>query len=66
MLGSDSIPGGPLASVIGIVRHVISRGEKIRRDQILLTGSPLPLYPVNVGDHILVRGGRSVEVSVLV
>jgi 2-keto-4-pentenoate hydratase len=60
----DSIPGGPLASVISIVRHVISLGERLRKGQILLTGSPLCMYPIDPGDHIQVRGGCSGEVSV--
>jgi len=66
ILGSGSIPGGPLASVTKIVRHVVSRGGKIVRGQILLTGSPLALFPVKPGDHIVVRGGRSGEVSIVV
>jgi len=59
-----SIPGGPLASVVSIVRHVLSLGGRVTKGQLLLTGSPLPLYPVKPGDHILVRDGSSGEVSV--
>jgi 2-keto-4-pentenoate hydratase len=59
-----SIPGGPLASVISIVRHVVSHGGRLRKGQILITGSPLCLYQVDPGDHILVRGGISGEISV--
>lgn len=60
----SSGPGGPLAYVIGIVRHVLSLGATLKKGQILLTGSPLCLFPVDPGDQILVRAGSSGEVSI--
>lgn len=57
-----SIPGGPAESVCRIVEHVRARGGQIRPGQILLTGSPLPLYPVKAGDEIVVRSARAGEV----
>ena len=59
-----SIPGGPLASVLSIIRHLGSFGGTLRKGQILLTGSPLPLFPVEPGDHILVHSPRLGQVSV--
>lgn len=53
--GGDAIPGGPLGSVLQIARHVLGRGGRIQRGQILLTGSPLPLYRVSPGDELRVR-----------
>jgi 2-keto-4-pentenoate hydratase len=59
-----SIPGGPLASVLSIIEHVASFGGTLRKGQILLTGSPLPLFLVDPGDHILVDSPRLGQVSV--
>ncbi len=58
----ESLVRGLLASVLQIAGHVGSFGGVLRRGQILLTGSPLPLYPVGTGDHITVCCG-STEVT---
>ena len=60
---SDAIPGGPLASLAKVAEHVASTGGALQPGQIVLTGSPLPLYPVRPGDHIVVRGPESTEVE---
>ena len=61
-----SIPGGPLASVIGIAKHVASFGGALKRGHVLLTGSPLPLYPAGPGDRFAVLSPRAGEVRVTV
>ena len=69
LLGSanaDAIPGGPLASLAKVAEHVASTGGALESGQIVLTGSPLPLYPVRPGNHIMVRGPESVEVELFV
>jgi len=69
LLGSANggvLPGGPLASLAKVAEHLASVGVALKPDQIVLTGSPLPLYPVRPGDHIVVRGPRSIAVEVFV
>ena len=63
---SDAIPGGPLASLAKVAEHVASTGGALQPGQIVLTGSPLPLYPVRSGDHIIVRGPESTVVELFV
>jgi 2-keto-4-pentenoate hydratase len=66
LLGSanaDAIPGGPLASLVKVSEHIASTGGALQPGQIVLTGSPLPLYPVRPGDHIMVRGPQSTAVE---
>ena len=66
LLGT-AIPAAPLESVLNIVKHVSMFGRKVRKGQILLTGSPLPLYPVFPGDEIEVSdpGAGRVRVRIL-
>ena len=61
-----AIPGGPFASLAKVAGHLASVGGALEPDQIVLTGSPLPLYPVRPGDHIVVRGPQSTEVELSV
>ena len=56
---SSAIPGGPFASLLEVFEHVSSKGLVLRRDQIVLAGSPLPLYSVGPGDHIRVESPGS-------
>jgi 2-keto-4-pentenoate hydratase len=56
--GGDVLPGGPLASVARLAEHLEQYGQHLRQGQIVLTGSPLPLYRVAVGDRIDVVGAR--------
>ena len=49
------LEGGPLAGMVRLVEHLEQRGRRLLRGQIILTGSPLPLWPVNIGDRIEVR-----------
>lgn len=69
MLGSatgEEIPGGPAASVAEVARHLARAGEALEPGLIVLTGSPLPLYPAAPGDDIVVRGPESIEVELFV
>ncbi len=61
-----AIPGGPFASLAKVAEHLASVGDALEPGQIVLTGSPLPLYPVRSGDHIVVRGPQSTEVELFV
>lgn len=65
VLGTSSgraLPGGPLASVVRLAEHLAKFGRSIRAGEIVLTGSPLPLYRVGAGDRIEVTSGGSIAV----
>lgn len=62
----SSIPGGPLASLIRVAEHLASCGEILERGQIVLTGSPLPLYAAGPGDRIVVSCPRLGDVVAVV
>jgi 2-keto-4-pentenoate hydratase len=67
MLGetrSDSVPRGPFASLCQLVDHLALYGIHLKRGQIILTGTPLPLYPVQDGDRIEVRTRNFGQVNV--
>ncbi|MEO8128291.1 MAG: fumarylacetoacetate hydrolase family protein [Bryobacteraceae bacterium] len=69
VLGSadgTALPGGPLGGVVRLVEHLAAFGCILRRGQIVLTGSPLPLYPVAPGDGIQVSGDGSQTLSCLI
>jgi 2-keto-4-pentenoate hydratase len=69
LLGSangGAITGGPFASLAKVAEHLASAGGALKPDQIVLTGSPLPLYPARTGDHIVVRGPQATEVELSV
>src|SRR5262249_29209149 len=69
LLGSahgDEIPGGPARSVAEVSRYLKSFGEDLKPGHIVLTGSPLPLYPVSPGDHIVVGGPESTAAELFV
>ncbi len=53
-----ALPGGPLASLAWLVDRLQGFGKMIRRGQVVLTGSPLPLYPVAAGDRLEIRCSR--------
>lgn len=59
----DSASVDPLQSLPELVERLASFGIRPRAGDILLTGSPLPLYPVGVGDRIHVRCDGAAEVS---
>jgi 2-keto-4-pentenoate hydratase len=51
----QSIRGGPLASVARLAEHLGRWDLALRRGQLVLTGSPLPLWRVAPGDRIEVE-----------
>jgi len=51
---AGAIPGGLFASLLSIAAHLASSGRILRRGDLVLTGSPLPLYPAGPGDVISV------------
>jgi 2-keto-4-pentenoate hydratase len=61
-----AIPGGLRASIAKVAEHLARTGGALQPGQIVLTGSPLPLYPVWPGNHIVVRGPHSTEVELFV
>ena len=69
MLGrttASAVPGGPFESVCQLVSHLALNGIRLKKNQIILTGSPLALYSVEPGDRIEVRSGHFGEVSATV
>ncbi len=69
LLGSatgSAMPGGPAASVDEVAGHLATTGGALAPGQIVLTGSPLPLYPVGPGDHVVVRGPHGTQVEFFV
>jgi 2-keto-4-pentenoate hydratase len=48
------LENGPFGSIVWLAEHLSRFGRHLRRGQIVLTGSPLPLYPVAPGDRIAV------------
>ena len=53
----NAIPGGPFGALCQIVDQLGLYGIRLKKDQLVLTGSPLPLYPVMPGDSIEVLTG---------
>jgi 2-keto-4-pentenoate hydratase len=54
-----TLPEGPFGSVVRLATHLAGFGRFLQRGQIVLTGSPLPLYRVDDGERIEVRCDRS-------
>ena len=61
-----ALPGGPIASITWLASRLRDFGRSLHRDQIVLTGSPLPLYPVTPGDRIEVTCSRLPAVNMTV
>lgn len=55
---ASAVPGGPLGSLRELFERLESFGIELKAGQIVLTGSPLPLYGVNAGDRIEVTSAR--------
>ena len=62
----SGVPGGPAGSVEWLRRHLEAYGLTLRPRQLVLTGTPLGLYPVRPGDAVRVTAERlgSVEATV--
>jgi 2-keto-4-pentenoate hydratase len=54
---------GPFKIVAALLRHLQRRERHLKRDQIVLTGSPLPLWRVVPGDRITVHCHGLADVS---
>ncbi len=61
-----ALPEGPFGSLVRLAEHLAGFGLFLQSGQIVLTGSPLPLYPVAAGDRIEVRCDRSETVVCLI
>lgn len=61
-----ALPEGPYASLVQLADHLARSGRSLRRGQIILTGSPLPLYPVADGDSVEVLSNRSEPITATV
>ena len=64
---ADTATVDPLETLYELASRLTAFGIKPRRGDILLTGSPLPLYPVSQGDHVRVEcsGVASVTATIL-
>ena len=61
-----ALQDGPFGSVVRLAEHLSHFGCQLRRGQIVLTGSPLPLYRVAGGDHIAVTSERGGAIMAIV
>jgi 2-keto-4-pentenoate hydratase len=61
-----ALPDGPLGSVARLARHLELYGKSIRPGQLVLTGSPLPLYPARCGDKFEVRSEHLAAVTAVI
>ena len=51
---AEHIQEGALSIVAALSEHLESRGLNLKKNQLILTGSPLPLWEVEAGDQISV------------
>jgi 2-keto-4-pentenoate hydratase len=69
-LGESSggeLVGGLMPGIVRLARHLERYDRRLRRGQLILTGSPLPLWPVADGDRIEVLSdelGQRVSMTV--
>lgn len=63
----SGVPGGPAGSVEWLRQHLAAYGLALRPQQLVLTGTPLGLYPVRPGDSVRVAAERlgSAEATVV-
>ncbi len=54
----SGVPGGSAGSVGWLRRHLQAHGLTLRPRQLVLTGTPLGLYPVRPGDTVRVTAER--------
>jgi 2-keto-4-pentenoate hydratase len=60
------LPGGPLASMVWLSGRLREFGKVLHRGQIVLAGSPLPLYDAKPADRIEVQSSRLPEVTLTI
>jgi 2-keto-4-pentenoate hydratase len=68
-LGTSSgngVPGGPVASLIELAEQLAEYEVSLKSGELILSGSPLPLYPVSAGDRIEVHAPRLGNVTLTV
>ena len=63
----SGVPGGPVGSVEWLRRNLAAYSLTLRPQQLVLTGTPLGLYPVRPGDsvRVMAKGLGSVEAAVV-
>jgi len=63
----SGVPGGPAGSVEWLRQHLAAYGLALQPQQLVLTGTPLGLYPVRPGDSVRVAAERlgSAEATVV-
>jgi 2-keto-4-pentenoate hydratase len=61
-----ALPDGPLGSIARLVQHLERYEKSIYPGQIILTGSPLPLYSAERADRFEVRCQHLAEVTALI
>jgi 2-keto-4-pentenoate hydratase len=63
---ADGVPGGPAGSLAWLARHLAARGLSLNPGQLVLTGTPLGLIPVQPGDRVQVTADHlgSVEARI--
>ena len=63
----SGVPGGPAGSMEWLRRNLAAYGLTLRPQQLVLTGTPLGLYPVRPGDsvRVMAKGLGSVEATVV-
>ncbi|MEO8663717.1 MAG: fumarylacetoacetate hydrolase family protein [Bryobacteraceae bacterium] len=59
-----ALPEGPFGGLVRLAEHLARFGQTLRHGQLVLTGSPLPLYRVNPGDRIEVTSDTSEPTTV--
>ena len=59
----DQAAVDPLETLAELVLRLDTYGIRPRKGDILLTGSPLPLYPINVGDRVRIESPGLAEVK---
>jgi 2-keto-4-pentenoate hydratase len=60
LVGSTSEPwtmGGPVATLRWLAARLAGSGLTLRRGQVILTGSPLPLFPAGPGSRVVADAG---------
>jgi len=62
----SALPDGPLGSVARLARHLEQYRKNIHPGQLVLTGSPLPLYPARCGDKFVVRSEHLAAVTAVI
>ena len=62
-----AMPGGPVEGLDWLAKKIAAYGESLGPNDLVLTGTPLGLYPVGPGDtvRVLVDGRECVTCTVI-